>query len=374
MTNPFANLFDKVVPDSAVNPALTGSEGGGGFQKIRYGSFTATHLFRIYTQTDLNAPGWNESNVGGLTLPKHAFDRNGFFYYKEQEEAEIAKTISGAVAVNHVVYVSAPVTGILNFNGDISDERWASGIGADVSVVSLTRGKSHKDRVAYHLMYLPSLIEAAAVAMQLTTERPVLAALTELAEAGVDAAHTWDYDYQVAMCGDGLDGLWETKLGKARASLWKALGESDPTRYHAANQKDKPESAGVTTAPLLLHCLKLASATWGLPVWVREVTVMNPVVDAVSKKGNRLSVPCITHFYTDEASAQAAADAETPARASSGPALPAQWTAMRDAWVAQVKDWKSTYPAAIIAFNAEGGQDRTGATLEDLVAWWDAVA
>ena len=47
---------------------------------------------------------------------------------------------------------------------------------------------------------------------------------------------------------------------------------------------------------------------------------------------------------------------------------------MRDAWVTQVKEWKSTYPAAVIAFNAVGGQNVTGATLEDLVAWWDVVA
>lgn len=260
------------------------------------GLFRAAHLYRFYAQGAEEAVAV-EAGVGP------ALEEFGWFYYLTHEDAEqCIKTLDiqseYKVRPQHCWRIEAQSSSIIDLP---SPESWGDTVAGTVDIKTL---QSVKRRHGFQLITLPLAVTAYANLLGIDNPGFDISELTEPDQAFTDElfAH---------LCGDpdvrGLKGLYDAELFKRRAALWAALGEDDPLRNVAYSGEGK-KSKYQTDAPNLVKCLGIIEKVWTAPVWARMMFVPDPKPDALSKSGNRTSVPGLIELFCDEEDAKAAAE------------------------------------------------------------------
>ena len=194
----------------------------------------------------------------------------------------------------------------------------------DIRTVAPRKGSGAypaKNRHQYTMIALPSVV--ASVADAFGHERAVWS-VDELCEP--DLAFT-DEEFAVQfgeLTGEYEESIWWRK----RAALWESLGEPDARRQAVQGSltaSGKP-NALATKSEILNKCLMLTQGQWGRPIWCAVTLVPDPLPEAVTKSGKRLSIPVVTTVFRGETDATEYAQRVGSEEGSpSHPSLPANW-------------------------------------------------
>lgn len=181
---------------------------------------------------------------------------------------------------------------------------------------------------------------------------------------------------------------FNSQLWKQRASIWAALGESDPFVYNAtydktpeANPTLETPNTTFTKSEKLARALGVAHKIWTNATYARVLFVVDPHVDA---NHDFDKVPAIMEFYPDKSAAVKAgaielAKRKDSAESDSGPAIPADWADDPDQWVKEVDEIRASLDGAkspkvkrlgIEKYITENYEDidSFGATVDDVLA------
>lgn len=201
-------------------------------------------------------------------------------------------------------------------------------------------------RHEYHMISLPSAIAVAATALgfnhpgfsleELTEPDIVYTGAFQTRMIGTAPEETEDGKYKHV---NALGGYADSILWQQRVALWAALGEQNPKAFRRMGTGSKYD----TSSDKLHKCLAIVETPWTRPTWALLVPVRDPRLDAVSKSGTRLGIPCLTALYRDRVTAEEAAkeltgeDSTITATAtSSGKSLPATWAGNEANWMEHV--------------------------------------
>lgn len=388
-------------------------EGQGVFSNSGFvGQFAAAVMQQFYSTEDITLydTPFNE----GVDFVRRGDVGSYWYYFFDRDSAQAAME---ALAVDRtpgrVWRFEMPVDTILNARGNM--ENWGVAVTSEAKIYSV--GYAVK-RHEYHLMALPALVDALARLFGMTDSRIWHAdeLLGEIADEdftdslqfmliGDPEATTDDYEAfaQILEAVNDLELAQKIALGIAevtpdsvqhlagrvrihykrsrfwtrRAELWAKLGEHDPDKYipsgYAISDRGKEQE---TTAESLSTLLRFSVEKWNAMLWGRLHLCKDPRVDAVSKNGNRLSLPLISELFGSQEEAQAAcsdseATATKPAASGSYPEMPAEWGDATDEWLATLKNFKAQYgsetPKMPVLVQLTG---QLGCTVDDLKAWW----
>lgn len=327
------------------------------------GKVTAGVFYRVgWVETDLAEFGDQFKPV--LKVPSST---NKFrYYFKDRDEANAAAEACGSTYGSETAWVlEVPKASILNLTADVL-EKFQDNVRYDVEVKTPS---SKKSRHLYHLIALPHAVQTMALLLGYITE-PIFNT-NEL----VQPDREYNDEFQKEYIGDPdngkVEGMLDSELGRRRAALWAALGETDPKNYRMAGT-----GKFATTSEKLSNCLAIVERVWTSPVYAEVVSYFDPRVDSVnSSNGNRNRVAALVRIFKSETDAKAAAeeqlaaraarDGGTPAHASGGgpakPALPNAWAGMEADFVDSLKGYTNK-PAVIAAKDL-------GITPDEFNAW-----
>jgi len=181
-----------------------------------------------------------------------------------------------------------------------------------------------------------------------------------------------------------------SQFGYRRTKLWAALGENNPEAYipegTAQTEWGKEHE---TKAKNLITCLGVSTRSWQSPIWARFHMLKDPRVDAVYTNSGgvkRLSLPLVSETYSDDRAALEAAEklgvtrtAETAGAnpdVSGQPAVPESWgEENRTEWIEFLQEEKEklggnlpTTTPAKITLSKKLAVD-----VSDIEAWWNFV-
>ena len=346
------------------------------------------------------------------------------YYFKDEAQATEASQLAGQqFGPTQYVVMQASTDSILN----IADEyrgRFGDTLTYEIRITTL---KSKKYRHEYHLLFLPSLVAAAAKALGTNISFGV----DELNQAAARVRELTDSDKPPTTMVNGReieispdeavfndafhwrmignpdakenddDGFLNSVLWKERARVWTALGEDDPKVYLPIGSEEAGEryKKVTTKSKALSDLLWWAMRDWQSPIWVRLVTVPNPYEDRRyedKETGDHKRNNCliIGEFFEDEKTARKAAQEELEGKAkrkaeasgeaqepSSVPPLPSAYADYPDIWKGMVQKAKEAVPAGpppvvlpkLETFIASEGGDQFGATAGELFAWYNHV-
>jgi hypothetical protein len=233
---------------------------------------------------------------------------------------------------------------------------------------------SNKSRHALHMITLPSVVASVAKMLGYTDHGYDLAEISVQADEFIATD-----DLQFKLIGnpeakpDAADHYTKSVLWQRRAELWSILGEDNPAAFEVIGKidtKDRP-SKFATTSEKLSQCLRVLGKTWKSPAWCRIATVLDPRVDAKSKKGGRITIPVMLEMFHNEAEARAAVEeqkggATEPTHSGNGtgePAYPKDYADIPTEWV-----------SALGTAVAEGGAPAKiakdlGVSVKDVMVW-----
>lgn len=235
--------------------------------------------------------------------------------------------------------------------------------------VRLSTLRSKKYRHELHFISLPAAVAAAAT--RLGYANPGFP-MNEL----LDQDTIFTDEFQAQMIGDPDTGDYsESVLWQRRATLWSALGESDPKKY-------QPTGTGTrfdTESEKLSLCLQILAIKWAKPVWGRLMLVPDPRVDALTKEGRRLNVPALVEIFPNETAARTAAQAEgaegestsTPST-STGKAVPEAYADYPEMFHQAVDRFKAkgiAGPPPVVLQNISSEPDFQGCDPAEVMAW-----
>ena len=284
------------------------------------------------------APMWRVWDNSGLKIEEMGLSADGVqsfptgsFYYWKNENYEVGMKLCQAIGLKFGPKQIWRWEMHVDDSVRMTDNAKASFgpiIGYDVGISAF----AGRDRIELQMIALPSAVQALAVASgvmgQAFDYRQLLKDVDEL-----------DDDWQHEMIGD--DSSWpESKLWKARESIWAALGEENARAYMYNSGNKKYD----TQSPILGKVLRILYEADGTDLYARVMRVPNPKVDAVNKEGKRLGVMCIDQIFKSKEAAEIAEgveDSEDAGVQSNGnnPPLPAQWTGANERdWIEWLRD------------------------------------
>lgn len=251
-------------------------------------------------------------------------------FYRTLAEAQAATKALGEGFVNHWIRVQSEK----KFSYALPQpEKWADPLVFNVKDVTTTRaGKRH----VYNMVYLPSLVHAAAPLFGY--EVPEMTAFNELLAADT----IFDDELEYAMIGHpdanvDDDNHWtKSKLWQQRANLWRALGEPDPRKAYLAGSGAR-ESETTWSEPLS-NVLSFATAplegTYAKLVQLPDPHSDGKRTDAEDEtRSSRYSLVMVDTIYESDEAMRAAAEeqAERTGDSVDSPPFAADWS-MPAAW------------------------------------------
>lgn len=396
-------------------------EGGGSFANTGFiGPLMAKKLFKVWSREDIADYTDDLPYKEDVDYTVRGKEGSHWYYFVNEDAAKATAKVLEAYAPNLTWRFEMPTSGILNFQSADAADKFGQAISADVRIVGL----GSKYRHEYHLLSLPSLVDAAARAMgKIKTPIWHCAELLEVNDSDFTDQFQWrlighpdakkadveNFAKLLEATGGNLEQAQAIALGEAdiagelaelkgnvripwqysllwqrRVALWKALGEDNPEVY-----LPKGDSKLATTSDNLSYLLSVATKEWRGPMWCRMHSVPDPSMSNVytsSTTGNTRHglLPVIGEMYANEAVARAAIEAEggmpavAPAAAADTkyPPMPKVWEGVPvDQWIEVLRDKKqevngklpATPPARIALAKA------LECEVDDLIAWWDLV-
>ena len=348
---------------------------GGGFTPGWIGKTHSRHEWEVYSTVDIRKTYYFEQ---GVPIPLWTNDFGNAegpfrFYYDNYDDAEKALSEIDTTFAPHMIHVWQPLDDIL-WRDAAQSEGWRKRGDSISSLVKIAGTGSNKwhEAVAYNMLYVPVMIEAAARAQaqyidydmpeepifdlsgirdMLYKERMALEAV-ERNFKKIEPIFTDEVSYALA----GKRGDFaNSELWQKRAQLFLALGEPDPMRYKSQSAEDKKAGKELapyeTESPALLACSRaIEELEWGAPIWTRFELFGIPTIDGgyeskSTGKYNRLSIPLITEIFLSDEDAEAAFAAnETGSGGTATPSdIPPSWSEFPDKWYEQIAEFKTEF-------------------------------
>lgn len=276
---------------------------------------------------------------------------SGSFYYFRNENYEMATNLCKELGLKfgpkQCWRWEMPITEWIGAPGDAL-EKFGELINQEVPV----GGYGGKDKNDFHMIALPSVVQALAVAAGM-----IPAPIYDYRKLLVTDTDSLNDDYQHRMIG-GQDDWEQSELWKARTAIWAALGEPNPKAYTVdqGNKKFDTESDKLKAALRVLYRPHTQ-------VYARVMRVHHPSVEANNKDGNRLRVMAVTAVWKtkeeaeaaegveadDTVAAPAAAPTTTTAKVApkassngTGPKVPPRWSGSSETdWIEWLRDFLS---------------------------------
>ena len=245
------------------------------------------------------------------------------YYLKAREqEANAAQKLINGYSARYVFQIGTPFLKIImedaaRLKWEADQSKWASMNQIyDIRITGLKL--SSEGRMAYHLTWLPSAVDAAARLFGYI-ERPIVD-FSDLLDVRNEPPQS---DKLTAQYFSGPDGDWSESLCfKNRAALWLALGCDDPTISEFPGMKGTP----LENSPLY-NCLKQVTRPWhSLWAEIGQIADPRPVDKDKHQIPGRFVVAC--RLFTDEATARsylANRGTTNGVTTEAMPALPATW-------------------------------------------------
>ena len=188
------------------------------------------------------------------------------YYFKSAAHAEQAKDLLGEGYIEQTWLWQMDANLVLNTPSKDFAERWGGVVSGECRISSLD---GWKHRHEYHMMTLPSFVQALAQRMDLIGDEVRLFHLDEvLADETVI-----NEEFEIKMVGSTnrpdkgrSKDYQESILWKRRAELWAALGESDPEKYAQIDTGHKYETSSEKLSEILSA---VQVEAWVKPLWVR---------------------------------------------------------------------------------------------------------
>ena len=340
-------------------------------------------------------------------------DDSHFYYFFDEEAGKAAAKVLKRYNPDHTWRFEMPTSSVKSFRTDTAAEKWGQSISADTQIAPLG---SRKHRHEYHMLTLPSLIDAFARRAGMLTES--IWHCQEMLDASIENL-TDEFEWRMVGHPDANDQDKErmaellvvvnndlakahavalghnvsdnnlkdyegvkihytySHLWQRRAQLWKALGEDNAAAYIVAGtsttEKGKEFETSATTKLNVL--LKVSTIEWAQPIWVQMYTVYDPTVgSAYSSKGSmtRPKLPVIGEIFKDEAAAIAATGNDSTVtvavQTSNLPPYPAAWVGSEADFRQMLADVKAgpNKPMVLVAKDF-------ACTVEEIQAWWEHV-
>ena len=304
-------------------------EGGGDFSDTHSGPWVCERMFSAWLYDGI-LPEDYEVKVDGI----QTFSVKGsFVYWRDEEEAlQAGKDLSLKYPPLMVWRWEMETPNRLE---NMSQERdmtevFGDVLGYDVQITSL---RSNKHRHNFHMIALPLAVQA--LAMLAGAIKEPIYNYTELVEKIKDDGGE---EQQTPLIGMGSEYA-ESELWRARADIWAALGESDPSKYTVDNAKKRDKSKGEfdTEAALLKQCLKIYLDP-SKPI-ASLVRINDPRADAYNASGVRLKTFAVVKMYRSTEDAVADLDIEVLEDTSD---IPEEWKktgATQAEWLDFVRDY-----------------------------------
>jgi len=359
MTADFSFLWNDDELDIKSEDALV--EGGGDFSNAHTGPWVCERLYSAWLDEGV-MPEDYEVKVDGI----QTFSGSGsFVYWRNSEEAEVAGKDLGLRFPPRSVWRWEMQTSDRLENDAARDmtEVFGHTIGYDVQCTSL---RSNKHRHNFHMIALPSAIQAIGILAGVVKEKVFdYSTLESLIPDEVSD------ELQAELIGMGAE-YSESKLWKARADIWAALGESDPSKYTVEGPAVAKNSKGEynTNSKILSQCLKLAYDK--SKPYARVIRVNDPRSDALNSRGIRLKTFVVDQMFRTKEDALSQLGLEDESEST---AIPAKWKetgATYADWMTYVKDVtkdiKGPPPMVRKALEAKAEQlEEYGCTVEDVM-------
>jgi len=395
-------------------------EGGGTFLNTGFiGPMMTKKLFKIWSREDIQH--YDLPYKEGVDYTVRGKEGSHWYYFVNEDAAKATAKALEAYAPNLTWRFEMPTANILNFQSADAAEKFGQAISADVRIVGL----GSKYRHEYHMLSLPSMVDAAARIMgKITAPIWHCAELLECSDSDFIDEFQWrlighpdakktdadNFAKLLEAVGGNIEKAQAIALGEAdiegelselkgnvripwqysllwqrRVALWKALGEDDPEVYLPIG-----ETKTCTTSQVLSDLLALTTREWKTTLWVRLHSVPDPSMSNVytsSTTGNTRHglLPVVGEIYADEAAARAAVEVEggTPTAAASTtatdskyPPLPKVWDGVPVAqWMEVLMDKKQEVNGKLPALPPARIElaKKLECDVEDLIAWWDLV-
>lgn len=353
----------------ATNNAIKLPEGGNsaGFA----GLWKCSVVYRFWSAAKIEEHGHTADS-------KRTTNNGAFYYFLNRDKAEAAgKAVGQEYPPNTIWRWEILTNDVLTEIGKEAEARFGDVISQECNI---TTPMSKKQRHEYHMIMLPSAIQAIALLGGMINQT-----IFDYESLRVNPDMI-DEDYQVKVIGKDSD-YEKSELWVARTAIWNALGEKNPKAYTIGQGKFDVGSEH------LEHCLKLVYRPTA--IYGRLVSVPDPRADAVyGDEGKRLTVPVVTNLWRDKASLMAdlqleekapAANASNSgngsvAKAASGPKLPKAWEQYPDDWKGIVREIMKPYagtPKPVLSGKLRERSDELkqtyDATADEFLAWAEAV-
>jgi len=361
--------FDKIFGFLGAESEIKIPEGGSFANTGFIGPLMAKKLFKVWSRENIADYAADLPYKENVDYTVRGKESSHWYYFVNEDAAKAAAKVLEAYAPNLTWRFEMPTAGILNFQSADAADKFGQAISADVRIVGL----GSKYRHEYHMLSLPSLVDAAARATG-KIKAPVwhCAELLEVNDSDFTDEFQWrlighpdakkadlenflrlleatggdvekaqaialgeaDIEGELAELKGNVRIPWQgSLLWKRRVLLWHALGEDNPETY-----LPKGDSKVATTSDTLSYILGIATREWTAPMWARMHSVPDPSMSNVytsSTTGNVRHglLPVVGEIYANEAAARAAVEAEggTPAAASvTAPAT--GYPQLPDAW------------------------------------------
>ena len=349
---------------------------GGDFVRGFAGEWTQNVMYRLYTGSEI------DFKEMGIKYDHKIFTKSetGIWWYWYQRSGALEQATAAAAVLNEISgdkrnrpnsiwRWEMPTSTMLNYQGDVPvAERFGEAITNDISITGLRSTA----RTQYHLLFLPSFVQALGLA------------------GGIISEQVYNYDnliydpeqvtpeYCSRMVGEieAKDTKWETgELWNARSEIWAAFGEDNPKAYtFDMNPKSDTNSEELA---IPLRVIK----TPGIAIWGRIGRIAAPRMPNDKEKENNQFPFGMEVFSQVWGGKQEAINSLGVDDDSDHPAMPAEWsgTAVGDfrAWcIKYVGDnyEGKTQKQVVAAIKKDKGLEGSLAlTAGELVPWIEYV-
>lgn len=405
-------------------------EGGGVFENTGFiGPLMAQRFWQFYSAEDLVL--YESDYTEGEDYFRRPTTNGYFYYFNERDPAFDAAKLLEEYNPRRIWRFEMETARVKNFASEKALDAFDQTISQDARIASLA---SAKYRHEYHLLALPSLVNALAVYAGFIDE-PIWHAnellsgeisdeqFTERLQyklIGDPGATEQDQEYMAEIlqaCGGDLNLAHDVALSIAesppadvghlvgetrihykfstfwtrRAALWQALGEPNAEAYIPEGKAQTEWGKDYTTdADQLVKCLGVVTRKWKRPIWARFHLAKDPRFDA-TWNDRRLNLPLISEMFADESTAEQAAKEELQSRgqessastssavapavaASDEPAVPEAWQGAEAEWKQYLGQEKEKLDGELPSMPnlVKMGQNLSAEPAE-IKAWWPLV-
>ncbi len=344
---------------------------GGDFVRGFAGEWSQNAMYKLYTTIDIDLKEL------GIKFDYRMVTRNekGIFWYWKQVPGAHENAMAACKAIewrapNNVWRWEMPTSTMLNYSGDEDvSEKFGETISVDIDITGLLSTR----RTEFHLLWLPSLVQALGVAAGVLDE--TIYNYDNL----VFDAESVSPEYCTRMVGEieGKDTKYEEgELWDARTQIWAAMDESNPKAWTADKDPKTDTSSDKLTVPLALI------AKPGVALWSRITRVACPRMPNEKEKAQDqfpFGMNVVSEIWADKDAAMKTLDVDS--EAGGHPDIPAEWagTPVGDFRIWVVKYIKDNYDgeeydAVVNGIESNKALESSLAlTAEELVPWIEYV-